>query len=440
MLLGTQRITDQGRLEIGGCDAVELAREFGTPLYVMDEAHVRHCCREYRRTFESRYPNTMTYYAGKAFLCPAMCRIADQEGLGLDVASGGELYTALKADFPSDRILLHGNNKADWEIEMALDARVGRIVSDSMDELDLLNTLAGQRGQIADVLVRVTPGVKAKTHTLIQTGQIDTKFGLAIETGQALAGCRHALELPNVNLRGIHSHIGSQVLGLKFFEIATKMMTDFMAELRDSLRYEIEELNLGGGLGVRYLATDDSPGFDRYADTIIVALRQALDWHNLRPPRLMNEPGRSIVGEAGTTLYTVGVVKEITGVRKYVSVDGGIYENPRPALYQAEYEAIVANKANQPPVERYTIAGKHCETDVLYSDLELPHLEVGDILAVQTTGAYHYAMASNYNRLCRPAVVLVSDGQADIIVRREELDDLVSHDVIPDRLMARAPA
>jgi len=440
MLLGTQRITENGRLEIGGCDAVELAGRFGTPLYVLDEAHVRHCCREYRRTFESRYPNTLTYYAGKAFLCPAMCRIADQEGLGLDVASGGELHTALRADFPTDRILLHGNNKAQWEIEMGLEARVGRIVVDSLYELEVVNTLAGQRGQVVDILVRITPGVKAKTHTLIQTGQIDTKFGLAIETGQALVGCRRALELPNLNLRGIHCHIGSQVLGLKFFEVATKVMTDFMAQLRDELRYEIEELNIGGGLGVRYLATDDSPTFDEYAATIIVALRQALDWHNLRPPRLMHEPGRSIVGEAGTTLYAVGVVKEIPGVRKYVAVDGGIYENPRPALYQAEYEAIVANKADHQPAERYTIAGKHCETDVLYSDLELPHVEPGDIVAVQTTGAYHHSMASNYNRLCRPAVVLVNDGSADIIVRREELEDLVSHDVIPERLAARAPA
>ena len=438
MLLGTQRINEQGHLEIGGCDTVELAARFGTPLYIMDKEQLRRNCRDYRRVFESRYPNTAIAYAAKAFLCLAMVKLIEEEGIHLDLCSGGEMHTAMRAGFPMDRVVLHGNNKADWELAMALEAGVGRIVVDSLQELEQLQLLAQQRNQQVDILIRITPGIKARTHALIQTGHIDTKFGMAIETGQAFAGVRRALELPNLRLRGVHCHIGSQVFGLRFFELSAETMLSFVSELRVQLGYTVEELDLGGGLGVRYQSTDEPPNLEQYADAVVIALRKGLDWHNLRPPRLMLEPGRWLVGECGLTLYTVGVTKEIPGVRKYAAVDGGLFENPRPALYQAEYEAIVANKASQPHAERVTVAGKHCETDILIYDLDLPKVEPGDILAVQTTGAYNYSMSSNYNRMCRPAVVFAANGQANVVVERETLDTLIQQDRLPERAKAAA--
>jgi diaminopimelate decarboxylase len=437
MLLGTQTINEAGHLEVGGCDTVELARRFGTPLYVMDEACVRDVCRAYRGAFEKRFRESLIVFAGKAFITLAMCRIADQEGLGLDVSSGGELHTGLQARFPPERIVLHGNNKSVAELEMALDTRVGRIVVDSAVEIDLLQRLAQARDVVADVLLRVTPGIEAHTHHYIQTGQVDSKFGLSIGARQALPAVEHVLASPNLRLSGLHCHIGSQLLDLKPFAICTGMMVDFMREVREATGHVVAELDLGGGLGTRYRETDHPPSVDDYAETISAALREQCERHGLPEPKIMAEPGRSIVGEAGLTLYTVGVVKDIPGVRTYVSVDGGMSDNPRPALYQAEYEAIVANKAASPPNCTVTISGKHCETDTLITDVEAPELAVGDIVAVQTTGAYNYSMASNYNRLPRPAVVLVHDGAAEVVVERETLDDLVSHDRIPPHLERR---
>jgi len=438
MLLGTQRINGNGALEIGGCDTVELAREFGTPLYVLDEDHFRETCRKYRAAFESRYPKVQVSFSGKAFMTSAVCRIVAQEGLALDVSSGGELHTGLKAGFPAERIFLHGSNKSRAELEMAVEAGAGRVVLDHVPEVGLLQEVAAGKGKTVDVLLRVSPGVQADTHTHIQTGKVDTKFGLAIVNGAAREGVATVLGAPNLRFRGIHCHIGSQILDLRPFRQAAEMMVDLAAELRSELGCTIEDLNLGGGLGVRYLPGDEPPSLEEYARAVTGAVRARCEKHGLPLPRLLQEPGRSLVGEAGTTLYTVGVVKEIPGVRTYVSVDGGMSDNPRPALYDARYDAIVANKAREPRNRNVTMSGKHCETDTLIVDLKAPQIAPGDILAVQTTGAYNYSMASNYNRLPRPGVVLVSGGRADLIVERETLDDLLRFDRVPARLQGNS--
>jgi diaminopimelate decarboxylase len=439
MLLGTQRINEDGILEIGGCSTVELARQFGTPLYVLDEDCLRQKCREYRRAFESRYPSCHISFSGKVFTTMAVFRMVEQEGLGLDVSSGGELYTGLQAGFPADRIVFHGSNKAAQELEMAVTHSVGRVGIDHVGEIDALQNVAADHDATVDVLVRVAPGVDADTHTHIQTGRADTKFGFPIVGGDALAAVAKVLDAPNLCFRGINCHIGSQILAIDPFVQAAEMMLDFAAGIHEQLHCPVEDLDLGGGLGVRYLPTDAAPSLDEYAEAVTSAVRARCDKHGVPLPRLIQEPGRSLAGEAGTTLYTIGVVKDIPGVRTYVSVDGGMSDNPRPALYGAKYDALVADKAREPRARKVTVAGKHCETDTLIVDLEVPEIAPGDILAVQTTGAYNYSMASNYNRLPRPAAVSVSGGRADLIAERETLNDLVRLDRIPDRLQRTAP-
>ena len=434
MLLGTQRINSQGHLEVGGCDAVELAQRFGTPLYVMDEACLRHTCRDYRRAFESRYPSAHISFSSKAFTCTALCRVVAQEGLGVDVSSGGELHTVLRAGVAPERIFMHGSNKSRAEMEMAVVTGVGRVGIDHLDEIDALQEIADQRGAQLNVLIRVAPGVTADTHTHIQTGRVDTKFGFSLVGGAAMEAAAKALKAANLRLRGINCHIGSQIFDLEPFREAAAMMVDFAAQVRDSLAVTLTDLDLGGGIGVRYQDSDRPPSLDEYAEAVTGAVNERCRLRDFPLPRLIQEPGRRIVGEAGATLYTIGVVKEIPGVRTYVSVDGGLSDNPRPALYDAKYDAIVANKARQPRTCTVTVAGKHCETDTLITDLAAPEISPGDILAVQTTGAYNYSMASNYNRLPRPAAVLVHDGQAEVIVERETLDDLLRQDRIPPRL------
>lgn len=434
MLFGTQRINEAGHLEIGGCDAVDLAAQFGTPLYVLDEQHVRERCRSYLRAFRARLPQVEIAYAGKALLTKALCRIVQQEGLSLDTASAGELYTALQAGFPAGRIKLHGNFKSDQELLMALRESVGRVVVDSLSEIERLCCLAQEESRTADILLRVAPGIKTQTHTYIQTGQLDSKFGLGLTTSVAREGVEKALALPGINLRGLHAHIGSQLFGLDCFQKAAELMVEFMAAIRDEFGVVLEELDLGGGLGISYTSEDTPPTVEELAEVISTGLQRACEQFGYPLPRLILEPGRSIVGTAGTTLYRVGPVKEIPGVRTYVAVDGGLSDNPRPALYGAEYTAIVANKADQPPSQAVRVAGKHCETDTLLAEVTIQPVQEGDILAVFSTGAYNYAMASNYNRFCRPAMVLVNEGKADIIVARETLEDLVAQDVVPERL------
>lgn len=431
---GTQTVNERGHLSIGGCDVTDLAREFGTPLYVVDEALMRETCRAYVSEFRQRLQRVEIAYAGKALLTTAICRVITQEDLGLDVASPGELYTAVKAGFPTDRIKLHGNFKSDMALSMALEHRVGRVVADSISELQRLSAMAAERDATADLLIRVGPGIKTQTHSYIQTGQADSKFGLSIASGAAMEAIKLALGLPNLALRGLHCHIGSQLFGLESFARAAEMMMEFIAQVRDETGWVCDELDLGGGLGIAYTAEDAAPTVTELATTICPALEAAAQSFGLPMPKLILEPGRSIAGPAGTTLYTVGPVKTIPGVRTYVSVDGGLSDNPRPALYGAEYTAIIANKANQEATMSVRVAGAHCETDTLIPDTTLQPVEEGDIMAVSCTGAYNHAMASNYNRFRRPAMVLVADGKADLILTRESLDDVVEHDVIPDRL------
>jgi len=434
MLLGTQRINDAGHLDIGGCDVVDLAAEFGTPLYVVDEAHLRECCRAYRDSFAARLPKVNICFAGKALITMAVCRLVAQEGLHLEVSSAGELHTALRAAFPPERIVLHGNFKLDEELAMALDSGLSRIVVDSLSELRRLDEMAQGRGANVAIYLRVVPGIKPQTHSYIQTGQVDTKFGLHISTGAAAEGVRLAQEMAGVTLRGLHCHIGSQMFELDSFARAVRIMVEFMAQMRDEFGVTLEELNLGGGLGIAYTPEDAPPAIAELAGVVAEALEQAVAEHDYPMPVLALEPGRSIVGTAGTTLYTVGPVKEIPGVRTYVAVDGGLSDNPRPALYDAQYTALVANRAGEPRTMPVRVAGRHCETDTLIEEVALAPVREGDILAVFSTGAYNYSMASNYNRFPRPAMVLVQDGQADLIVRRESLDDLVRQDIIPERL------
>ncbi|SHF55243.1 diaminopimelate decarboxylase [Desulfofundulus australicus DSM 11792] len=433
-LHGTMTVNSRGHLEIGGCDTVELASTFGTPLYVVDEELFRQNCREYYRAFTEKY-GAEVIYAAKTLLTLAICRLVDEEGLGMDVVSGGELYTAIKARFPMSRVYFHGNNKSSEELRLALEARVGRFMVDNFYELEMLNRLAGEMRTRADVILRLTPGVEAHTHEYIKTGQIDSKFGLVIDNGQALAGVRRALEMENIILHGLHCHIGSQIFELDSYAHAAGIMMDFAARVARETGWAPAELDLGGGLGIYYTEGDEPRPVAEYADVIMRAVREKALAHGLPVPRVIVEPGRSISGPAGTTLYTVGAVKDIPGVRKYVAVDGGMGDNPRPALYQSRYEACLANKAAAPAEEVVSIAGKCCESgDMLIWDIALPRVEPGDILAVSCTGAYNYSMSMNYNRLPRPAMVLVRDGQADIIVERETYEDLLRNDVIPERL------
>ena len=439
-LHGHIRVNVRGHLEIGGCDAVELARVYGTPLYVLDEARVRAACRAYREALARHYPTGRVIYAGKALLTTGFCRIIASEGLGLDVVSGGELYTALRAGFPPDRIYFHGNNKSDDELRLALRAGVGRIVVDSAAELDVVDRLAAEARRTADVLLRVTPGVEAHTHHYMQTGQLDSKFGIPIAGGLALEAARQAAAARHLRLRGYHCHIGSQIFELAPFEIAVGLMMDFMAEAQRATGVAAEELDMGGGLGIRYTRADDPPSPDDLVRRVAASIRREADRRGLPLPSLVLEPGRSIVGDAGVTLYTVGFVKRIPGGRTYVAVDGGMSDNPRFALYQARYEAVVANKATEPPAETVSIAGKLCESgDMLIVDIDLPRVERGDVLAVLSTGAYNYSMASHYNRLPKPAMVLVNQGRHALLVERETYADLVRQDRVPPWLEGGLP-
>ncbi|HZT44478.1 MAG TPA: diaminopimelate decarboxylase [Chthonomonadaceae bacterium] len=441
MLLGTQRIDAQGHLEIGGCDTTRLAAEFGTPLYVMDEAAIRANCRRYRAAFEARYPQNAIYYASKAFLTLAMARLIAQEGLGMDVAALGELYTALEAGFPVERLALHGNNKSREELELAVSHRIGHIIVDNFHEMDLLGQVVAEAGATVNVLIRTTPGVDPVTHRLIRTGQADTKFGFNIMDGSALQAVKRVLATPGLQFRGLHCHIGSQLLDAETHVQAVEIMVGLMRAVVEETGAPVEELNIGGGLGVRYLPEDCPPSYEAFAEQIATTLKRALDAAGLPYPRLGQEPGRALVAEAGTTLYMVGAIKtvpitEAPGARTYVAIDGGMSDNPRPQLYEAAYSCLLANKADQSPDEVVTIAGKHCETDILIWNARLARPEPGDLLAVQTTGAYNYVMASNYNRFLRPAIVFVADGQADLIVERESLEDLIQRERLPSRLRA----
>ena len=434
-LHGTQIVNEQGHLEIGGCDTVELAKQFGTPLYIMDEAHIRNTCRQYHSSFVEGLKNAEVIYASKAFSTLAMCRIIEEEGLGLDVVSGGELYTALRACFPTAKIYFHGNNKSREELVMAIKAGVGRIVVDNFYEMSILNDLARETGRRVDILLRVTPGIEAHTHEYIQTGQIDSKFGFTLADGTADRAFDLALSYSNLVVKGVHAHIGSQIFDLDSFTHEVRIMITYMANILKRTGCLLEELNLGGGFGIYYVPGDDPAQISDYSKMVQLALEEACQNQKFPRPKIIVEPGRSIVGTAGTTLYTVGSIKEIPGVRKYIAVDGGMADNPRPALYQARYEAVLANRAKEVVKEVVSVSGKCCESgDLLIRDIALPKAQSGDLLAVSCTGAYNYSMSSNYNRLTRPGVVLVQDGYVDVIVKRETHSDLLRNDILPARL------
>ena len=422
---------EKGHLTIGGCDTVELAKEYGTPLYVLDETTIRNTIRSYVSSFKKFYDgNGMPLYASKALSCKELCRIAKEENIGLDVVSGGEIYTALQAGFPMEKVHFHGNNKTENEIRFALKSKVGKFVVDNLYELELLNKIAGEMNVKADISFRIKPGVDAHTHNFIRTGQIDSKFGFALETGEAFEAVKEALKIDNVCLKELHCHIGSQIFDIEPFVTAAEIMIDFMAKIKSELGAVISELNLGGGFGIMYTSDDEPVPYENYMDKVSVAVKAKCAEHGLPVPFIYIEPGRSVVGEAGITLYTVGGKKKIPNVRTYVSIDGGMTDNIRYALYQSAYTIVNASKADKPADEVVTIAGKCCESgDLVQEHTKVADVQVGDILAVLSTGAYNYSMASNYNRIPRPAIVMVKDGKSRVIVKRESYEDIVRNDV-----------
>jgi len=433
-LHGTSKINDKGHLEIGGCDTVELVEKFGTPLYVYDEALIRKQIQDYHTAFVNSKVRYQVAYASKAFSTVAMYKLVEQENMSLEVVSAGELHTAVKANFPRERIHFHGNNKTAVEINYALDENIGCFVVDNICELDLLNQLAVQKGKVAKILMRITPGVEAHTHEYIQTGKTDSKFGFDLNNGQAKQGVEKVLELSNIQLIGFHAHIGSQIFEVNGFEMAAVKMIAWYAEVIKEYNIDLQVLNLGGGFGIRYNSEDTPLPIGDYILALTETVKSEASRLAIPTPEIWVEPGRSIVAEAGTTLYTIGTSKDIPGVRRYVAVDGGMTDNLRPALYQARYEAMVANKASESPQSIVSIAGKCCESgDMLIWDIELPTVNSGDILAVSCTGAYGYSMSNNYNRIPRPAVIFVYNGEADLVVERESLDDIVKNDLVPDR-------
>ncbi len=419
-----------GHLTIGGVDMVELAREAGTALYVMDEQHIRNQLREYVKWTRYHWRDVDVIYAGKAFLSVQMARIVEQEDCSLLCASGGELAYALRAEFPMERVQVHGNNKTDSELAECLDAGVGRLVVDSFFEMERLSALAEERGVTQAILIRVTPGIEADTHDFIQTGQEDSKFGFGLAEGLAMSAVKRALELPGIDLAGLHMHIGSQIFALHSFSAAIEVAVGFMRQIRDETGYAVRELDTGGGLGIAYGLPDEPSTVKDYGKVIVDGIKEECEKHGLAVPKMMVEPGRSIVANAGVTLYTVGSIKEIPGIRTYVAVDGGMSDNIRTSLYGAHYEAIIANKADQPREMVATVAGKHCESgDIVVHDAPLQCPEPGDVLCVCATGAYCQSMASNYNKQVRPGVVFVNDGTWRWTVKRETYADLMRNDV-----------
>ncbi len=430
MLTPNLNVNEEGHLCIGGADCCDLVQQYGTPLYVMDENMIRENCRSYRDVIDQEYEGRgLICYASKAFSCKEMYRIVQSEGLGADVVSGGELYTALAAGMDASKLVFHGNSKTPHELLYAVQAGVGRIVVDHLYELDRLNQIAKAQGVKVNVMLRIKPGIDAHTHDFVQTGKIDSKFGFALETGEAMEAVHRAIQLHHVHLCGLHCHIGSQIFETEPFAEAARVMIRFMDAVRDQMGVALEELNLGGGPGIKYTMEDDPLPFADIIRAILCALSEACEELRFPKPFILFEPGRSIVGGAGLTLYSVMGRKTIPNVRTYVLVDGGMCDNPRYALYQSKYEAICANRADRPANETVTIGGKCCESgDLIGEDLHLQHVEPDDIIAVLATGAYNYSMASNYNRNPRPAVVMIKDGESRIAIERESYADLILND------------
>ncbi|MBD7913831.1 diaminopimelate decarboxylase [Clostridium sp. Sa3CUN1] len=428
-LFGASKI-EENNLIIGGIKASKLAEKYGTPLYVMDEQLLIDKCREYVKSFRVNEDNNRVAFAGKAFLTIEMCKLINNEGLYLDVVSGGELYTAYKAEYPMDKIYFHGNNKTLAEIELGIKLGVGRFVVDNLWEMSKINEIAEKYNKKQKIYLRLTPGIEAHTHDYIKTGQIDSKFGFAPVENIIMDAVKTALSLDNVILVGLHCHIGSQIFETDPFKDAAEVMLNFINEIKQETGHIIEELDLGGGFGIYYSNGDMPRETEEYCKVILDSVDEVCDKLRLKKPVLTIEPGRSIVANAGTTLYTIGSIKEIPNVKKYVAVDGGMADNIRPALYGAKYEALVTNKAEEIQNDRVTIAGKCCESgDILINDIDIQNAESGDILAVLSTGAYGFSMASSYNKLLRPAVIFVRNGESKIVVKRQSYEDLIREEI-----------
>jgi diaminopimelate decarboxylase len=426
----TAKVNQQDHLEIGGCDITELAKTYGTSLYVLDEVTFRTACQQYRQAFRTHYPGeSLVIYASKAWNCLAVCAIVRSEGLGIDVVSAGELYTATQAGFTGENIYVHGNNKSLEELQMSIDQQA-TIVVDSWSELRTLATLS--QAKPVKIMVRLTPGIECHTHEYIKTGRIDSKFGFDPNDTESVF--EFISQHPGLNFLGLHAHIGSQIFELQPHADLGPVMVNWLTKAQ-KYGLSIAQLDIGGGLGIRYTEQDDPPSIDEWAKTVCQSVVAACESEGIPLPKLISEPGRSLIGSACVTAYTIGGHKVIPGIRTYMTIDGGMSDNPRPITYQSVYRAMVANRMSAPTSETVTIAGKHCESgDVLIKDAQIARAEPGDILVVPDTGAYNYSMASNYNRIGRPAAVLVNDGVASLILERESLDDLLRHDRLPDRL------
>lgn len=426
----TARVNAQNHLEVGGCDVTTLVQRFGTPLYILDEAGLRTACRQYRQAFERYYPaESLVIYASKAWNCLAVCAIVGDEGLGIDVVSGGELYTALQAGLTPDTMYFHGNNKSAEELRLAIETGC-TVVVDNWLELNTLVSL--QASQPVRIMLRLTPGIECHTHEYIRTGHLDSKFGF--DPDQLDSVFQFISQQPQLNCIGLHAHIGSQIFELQAHQDLTGVMVQW---LKKAAQYglSIQELDIGGGLGIRYTESDDPPSIDEWVKVICSGIMAACESQQMALPKLIAEPGRSLIGSSCITAYTIGSQKVVPEIRTYVTVDGGMSDNPRPITYQSVYRALIANRMAAPCTQSVAVAGKHCESgDIVIKQAQLPETEPGDVLVVMATGAYNYSMASNYNRLPRPAAVLVNEGEANLILQRETYQDLIRHDCLPDRL------
>ena len=429
----TTKINDAGNLEIGGCDLVKLAEKYGTPLYVLDEATIRKICRDYKDAFKG-YPKVNMMYASKALCSSATSALIASEGFGFDVVSSGEIFTVYKSGANMSKVLFNGNNKSYDELSLAIELGVGRISVDNFFELSLLDEIAKSHKKVVNILLRITPGIECHTHEYIQTGHLDSKFGFD------LTQIDDAVELivndyTNLKLHGLHAHIGSQIFEKSIYGDEIEILVKEIARLDEKFGLKLDEINIGGGLGVKYVEADYPPSTYEVAEIVIKRLYECIEKYKIDAPALFIEPGRSIISTSGVTLYTLGSSKQVPKGKTYFAVDGGMADNARPSMYQAEYDAQIANKPDYELAQTVTVAGRFCESgDILIKNIKLPEVEEGDILCVYNTGAYNYSMASNYNRVQKPAMVLVNNSQSDIIIKRESLEDLIAHDIIPDRL------
>ncbi|MBI2996642.1 MAG: diaminopimelate decarboxylase [Candidatus Melainabacteria bacterium] len=420
----TISINKAGHLTIGKLDIVDLANTYGTPLYVIDEVTFKEKSKDYINSLKKEYPDFLVLYAAKALSTPAVFKLANNLGLGLDVVSGGELYLAIKSNFNSQNIYFHGNNKSEDELQMALEHNIGKIVCDNFYEIELLDKIAKKKNKTVNILIRLTPGIECHTHEYIKTGHLDSKFGFDLEyfnsvISHIVKNCR------NLSLKGFHAHIGSQIFEIKPFLDTAEILLAYFKIAKENYNLNLTELDIGGGIGISYTPCDDPMTIENWCKEIANTIKTKCNKLNISLPKLICEPGRSLIGPSGITIYKVGSIKQVPNGRKFISVDGGMADNPRPITYQAKYTALVANKANETPYETVTIAGRYCETgDILINDINLPKIESGDLIVVFSTGAYNYSMSSNYNMTPRPACILVNDGDSKIIIERESYEDL----------------